>query len=446
MLMESVVVSLADLAEVSLPLIQPQEVQEETHPLHVVATRPSWCQLIEATAAQVGEHPGGLTTPIKGRLPDGTPWIVGFDNVSLRTEEQMLQAACYVICASLTGMRDSELQSMQVGAVKTGSSADGLIERYKFVARVFKGNRAFNEAEWVTIEAAARAVAILERQVLSHNSQATWLWTPVPHPGVRRDVVGPKMAERLRNFAQHLNRRFGNGSDIIPARDGNVWKFTPRQFRRTSAWFIGNRPFGVVAGKIQYKHASIAAFEGYAGDSESGFPQEIERERALGQLDDILELFDEVQHGAPLAGGAAPRMKRLFASAEAELGTLPGMHADRSRLKVMLKSTARTLHVGLLADCYFDPAAALCLAGLPIEERSKPETGLCQPTRCTNACIGKRHVPDWQAALIETKEFLAQKRLSEVQRAALRSDAKAIEGILADLRDSDAADSGTVAD
>ena len=41
--------------------------------------------------------------------------------------------------------------------------------------------------------------------------------------------------------------------------------------RRTIAWHIANRPFGTIAGMIQYKHASVAAFEGYAGSSRSGF-------------------------------------------------------------------------------------------------------------------------------------------------------------------------------
>jgi hypothetical protein len=37
------------------------------------------------------------------------------------------------------------------------------------------------------------------------------------------------------------------------------------------------------------------------------------------------------------------------------------MIADRPRLRTMLGSLARTLHVGPLADCFFDPATALCL-------------------------------------------------------------------------------------
>jgi len=73
------------------------------------------------------------------------------------------------------------------------------------------------------------------------------------------------------------------------------WRITTRQFRRTIAWHIANRPFGTIAGMIQYKHASVAAFEGYAGSSRSGFRAEVENQRSLGQLDDLLTYFDERQ-------------------------------------------------------------------------------------------------------------------------------------------------------
>jgi hypothetical protein len=89
------------------------------------------------------------------------------------------------------------------------------------------------------------------------------------------------------------------------------WRITTRQFRRTIAWHIANRPFGTIAGMIQYKHASVAAFEGYAGSSISGFRAEVEAQRALGQLDDILAYFDEHRAGEspyvqPLPG--SPRL------------------------------------------------------------------------------------------------------------------------------------------
>ena len=39
-------------------------------------------------------------------------------------------------------------------------------------------------------------------------------------------------------------------------------------------------------------------------------------------------------------------------SLQSELAPLPAMIADRPRLRTMLASLARTLHVGPLADCF----------------------------------------------------------------------------------------------
>src|SRR3546814_3946765 len=142
----------------------------------------------------------------------------------------------------------------------------------------------------------------------------------------------------------------------ISGPDGKPWRITTRQFRRTIAWHIANRPFGTIAGMIQYKHASVAAFEGYAGTSASGFRAEVEAQRRLGQIDDLLDYFDRRQGGASLGGPAGPRIARTLDDAAVRQGPLPAMIADRARLRVMLASVARTFHVGPLADCFFDPA------------------------------------------------------------------------------------------
>src|SRR5208337_32403 len=120
---------------------------------------------------------------------------------------------------------------------------------------------------------------------------------------------------------------------------------------------------------------------GYAGSSRSGFRSEVENERRLGQLDDLLTYFDERQ-----AGPAAPRISKTMDATAAELGPIPAMFADRARLRTMLASLARTLHVGVLADCFFDPGAAMCLKQMSGVERKMPLPTLCQPTRCPNAC------------------------------------------------------------
>jgi len=162
--------------------------------------------------------------------------------------------------------------------------------------------------------------------------------------------------------------------------------------------------------------------------SHSGFQRQVEQEHRYGQLDDILEYFDAHEIGVAFGGPAAPRLKTTLKDATRQLEPLPARMADRGRIRIMLSDLARTLHVGVLADCFFDPATALCLKAAT--DQSKPQTALCQPTKCPNACIRTRHLPVWQKAEEEVNGLLKEKSLSTVQRAALKAERTRIRGVI----------------
>jgi hypothetical protein len=114
------------------------------------------------------------------------------------------------------------------------------------------------------------------------------------------------------------------------------------------------------------------------------------------------------------------------------------MIADRGRLRVLLADTARTLHVGVLADCFFDPATAVCLRRATASDRTAPMISLCEPTRCPNACVTRRHRPAWERTADDTRALLKEKRLSGLQRTALTQELHRIETILAAVEYQDA--------
>ena len=185
---------------------------------------------------------------------------------------------------------------------------------------------------------------------------------------------------------------------------------------------------------IQFKHASVAAFEGYAGSSKSGFRAEVEAQRALGQIDDILDYFDDRQAGGSPSGPAGPRIARALDAAAETLGPSPAMIADRARLRTLLASLARTLHAGPLADCFFDPSTALCLKRSTAPDRATPLIALCEPTRCPNACLTQRHRPAWQRAAADAAVLLREKRLPEPQRLVLQQELVRVQAVLAGIR------------
>jgi len=380
---------------------------------------------IRAAVLELGVETGGMDTPISILPETGKPWRPRFDAKTLAAEERMLQSAAYILCAYLTGMRDCEVQAMQRGCLSLTRSEDGMIMRHRVRSVAYKGKAARGEpAEWVTIEPVARAVDVLERLSFRAASarELTTLWPVLAAKSVCKDHLSAEIVRQLNHFRGHLNALFGTpDTPAVPNGPGDQpWRITTRQFRRTIAWHIANRPFGTIAGMIQYKHASVAAFEGYAGSSRSGFRAEVESQRSLGQLDDLLIYFDKRQAGATLSGPAAARIAKTLDNISDDLGPLPAMIADRARLRTMLASLARTLHVGVLADCFFDPGTAACLK--QATGAKGPLTAACQPTLCPNASITARHRSAWARSAEEAASLLKEKRLSQLQRSILQQD------------------------
>ncbi len=399
-------------------------IDAQAEPAEHVLLRIATKQLVLA-AATIGTETGGMDTPISVDPDTGKPWRPRFDAKTLLIEERMLQAACYIVCAYLTGMRDAEVQAMRLGCLDVERSEDGLIERYRIKSTVYKRRDVRGQAEkWVTIEPVAEAITVLERLTghIRRRRGGDTLWRVLDDGKATKEHISSEIVRQLNAFRDHLNAQFGTPEAPVvpPGADGKPWRITTRQFRRTVAWHIANRPFGTVAGMIQYKHSGIAAYEGYAGSSRSGFRNEVERERALGQLDDVLTYFEQHRVGEVLMGPAAARISGELSQAADKLDALPGHIADPARVRTMLAHVAKTLFVGVLSDCFFDPATALCLNGKL--DHSRPAMAQCRPDRCPNSCITSRHRPLWAKAIADAEELLKTKRLSPLQREAIESD------------------------
>ena len=393
---------------------------------------------IKAALRELGVETGGMDTPVSILPETGKPWRARFDVKALAQEERMLQSAAYILCAYLTGMRDCEVQAMQRGCLSLTRSEDGMIMRHRVRSVTYKGKSNQGEpAEWITIEPVAKAIEVLERLSFRAASARglTTLWPVLAVKYASKDHLSAEIVRQLNRFRDHLNGLFDTpDTPAIPNGPGDQpWRITTRQFRRTIAWHIANRPFGTIAGMIQYKHASVAAFEGYAGSSRSGFRAEVENQRSLGQLDDLLTYFDERQAGTTLFGPASARIEKTLDKISDDLGPLPAMIADRARLRTMLASLARTFHVGVLADCFFDPGTAACLKQVTEADSKMPLTALCQPTRCPNACITPKHRSAWLRSAEDARTLLKEKRLSPLQRSSLEADLDRIQNVIGEV-------------
>jgi hypothetical protein len=385
---------------------------------------PAGREMIRRATAEIGTEPGGMDTPISPDPATGKPWRDRFCPRSLMIERTRLMLACYSVIAYLSGMRDSEVQSLRRGCYFREESADGVITRHKVQGTVFKGRKPTGEsATWVVIEPVAAAIDILEQL-----TESDYLFAQ-PHVWAKEPMLGSDINNGLNSLRDRICQV--RPHDPVPDVDGKPWRFTTRQFRRTIAWHIAHQPFGVVAGKIQYKHTQVAIFEGYAGTSASGFPAEIEDERRLARLESFLDRYDDFKAGA----ATTPRLAEQFTSIRRELDDFPGRMVDPARLRAMLANAARTYYPGVLNDCYFDAATALCIrhkreAGKPA---TQPVINHCQPALCRNSCVTDKHAPAIRSVISGSRELLSIQKLSAPQRTALQQHIGAMESMLAPL-------------
>lgn len=198
----------------------------------------------------------------------------------------------------------------------------------------------------------------------------------------------------------------------------------PGQFRRTLARHIARQPFGIIAGRLQYHHVSIAIFEGYAGSASETFGLDVEDERILAGIDILEEMRSDARQGWRAGSGA----KRVLDEWETvrETKSAQGI-VDTSDTGSVLDNSVRKLaekvHVGSLAYCVFNVSSALCLSGSEQQEANSPAISMCSPDKCGNAVVAPCHIPKWQALKNEA-DRLAHLARSGPQKKSLSEASK----------------------
>ena len=244
----------------------------------------------------------GLTTDCLevAFVPEGwrIPWRTAMGVGDMKLEAGNLVSAAYIVCAYLSGMRDSEVQDLRRGCLEKVADQYGVI-RYRVHSLERKRRLEPKARAWVVIEPVARAIEVLERLTAPFAGIDDHLFM-VLHKGVEHRTLKQNVCSRLRAFALHCNAvlapRLDHGAGdggrrsntaasrrLGPIPDGpdGPWHLTTRQLRKMVAGFIANRPFGLVSGFMQYGHASLQMFEGCAGSKESGFRDEVAAESWL---------------------------------------------------------------------------------------------------------------------------------------------------------------------
>lgn len=353
--------------------------------------------------------------------------------------------AAYIVTAYLSGMRDCEVQAIRRGSARVKRDEEGNPYRHSIVSMAFKRQHVRGVIEeWVVLPEVHRALERVEKisDLMRELEPRFFEWPDSDllfrrYSNVRTSVaaITIQINQWLRAFEKHATllasdaiaraktkkeREHIARNYLIPVHDyGRPWNWISRNFRRTIAWYIATEPFGVVAGKRQFGHVQETTFQGYAGSWKAGFRDEIEVARQIGKTRDIVEMYAHVRNGGTLGGPKGKELADEFRAVAAKLGDLPGQVVDEKRLLGMLKNATREIYPGLLNDCYFDRATALCLHRPGLKGRDKPYFAQCDWEKCPNSCFWGKHRAAFQSSLEHAQSLRKRPKLSKNQRTAL---------------------------
>lgn len=346
---------------------------------------------------------------------DGTLWHDGpmkYDRAIFHAT--LLTTACFVVISYLSGMRPGEVLSLRPGCLSSDPETDRLIItgiQWKSAtdevgSKAHRGEERKNP--WVVHPAVARAVAVLE-ELHDH----TFLFPKKIHPWTvqRTEPAMPtrlgqaktssQMAEDIVSFVEWVNEFCGthNRADRIPE-DPNG-RLSPTRFRRTLAWHIVRRPRGLVAAAIQYGHVNVQITKGYAGNYDSGFPDELAFEQWLERLDRAKGLEEYIDSGGTLSGPAAGELERRVRETRSKFAgrvISTGRQADK-----LLRDPVLQVFPGKGVHCVFDRSKALCTS----EDQESPHL-----TECRSACQNIARTDDDIAELARTLQELPNEEMA----------------------------------
>lgn len=223
-----------------------------------VATAERRAQLAAMTAAMLEAgrgRPGGLVPGLVDiDRSDGSRgrWCDGLDAQATEVEVRHLRAACFIFIAAFVGMRDSEIQELERGAVGEWCGSPVIESRLR--------KQADGEARrWAIIDPVAKAVAALE-QITTHDR---YLFSPVrPMTSGRRAGIASWI--EINEFARWIHSH-GDQMGLEPIALGPL---SSQRFRRTFAVQAAREPFAEIALGWQLQHVAnrLTTTQAYMGD------------------------------------------------------------------------------------------------------------------------------------------------------------------------------------
>lgn len=374
--------------------------------------RPETQTLLEEMAGEAGRREyGGLWTPtVTVRHADGVdrPWIDELGLAELELLVSILRGAAYVLLASLTGMRDSELQEL---TRDTATIADGLpaLHGVQFKGVGGPDGRArcwFGPPPVFRVIDVLASVSPHPRYLFVRSATGTGSYCP------QQDIA--RLIAFVNADPQSRHGR-GHGLGLQPIQPTPTASVNQITLRRSFSVYAAQYPGAELGLGIQLGHAALRATTGYATDSQQQVARLLNRDRQVIAREQVNAI---ILDAAPTAGAPNGELDTIRAK----------VVADPTRAGHIIDSLAERYHLGFFNDCMWHEPRAVCGPGGP-----KLAEGVCRGARCGNAVFRQTHLPAVQAHIRRIDDFLDSGRGHPALLDDLRAQRSLYTRVIADI-------------
>lgn len=343
---------------------------------------------------------GGLVEPtVLVTHDDGAqyPWVSEIGLGETEFLVSVLRAACYVVIACLTGMRDGEIQELTRDSITT---RDGLAA---LASTEHKGNNDMdgeNRAWWAP-QPAIRACEVLA--AVSPHSTYLFARSATNAASYNGDRDIPRLLAFVNGDPATRPGR-GNGLALRRIETTDSDSINALTLRRSFAVYATTKPGAELGLGIQLGHSAWRMTSGYMSDGQ---------QRSVQHLDGVRKGVLREQAAAlivgtsPVAGPASRHITAFRAQ----------IIADPARAERIADTLADRLHFGLTNDCMWNPSTSGCGA-----ERPRLGDHVCIGLDCTNALATEAHAPVYRDAVARIDAYLDQERGSAALRERMQRD------------------------
>lgn len=367
----------------------------------------------QAAARGQGVH-GGLFLPqVTVDSAIGTPktWI---DEIGMGEAEflpNLLRAAAYIFIASMSGMRDSEIQELRSNCLGT---ENGLTV---FYSTQFKGCESDGEDRyWWVPDILVRAIEVLTE--LSLNDE---LFARAPRAGARENpgpFLPPVFIDRLIEFVNADPAiRAGRGDGLALERIAVPKKQSVHatSLRRSYSVFAATHPEAVIGLGINLGHSALRQTTAYGSDGTQTAVKRLNKDREFVAREQVQRL---IESGGPIEGRAAEDLRAIRAQ----------IIVDPVRAEKIMDQVAEHYHAGLTNDCFYRAGQAACGPDGP-----HLASQFCATTRCANALVHSSHLPLLQAQILRLDKILNRPRVHPALEISIREQRVHLSAVIANI-------------